>query len=157
MFPDPGAPCPRDIVKKVRSFDSPALPIRLGVCVLRPSAYKDLYSIARWFYDEIGHLPVFHEVNYGYYERPTDGDFQHLGDSIERVLEEFGSDGTLSLFPSVSSELSFGGDDPYVFDLDLENTYQISKFNIEEKVHEIATNLRTENYQSLDCRSVDCP
>lgn len=155
--PDPGAPKPHEIVSKVRNFDSIECPVRLGVCVLRPSSYRDLYRISRWFFDEVGHLPVFHEVNYGFYERPTEADFTALEENVARVLADFGDDGTLSLFPSVSPELSFGAADPYVFDLDLENSYGISAKNVEEKVLEIANNLRTVNYPKANCLNRECP
>src|SRR5262249_781709 len=109
-----------------------------------------------WFYDHLGHIPVIHEVNYDAYISPNEREWQDLQNAIPAILEKYAGKTPLILFPSVAPELAFGGDDAYVFDLDLANVHSLTMSNYKERVDALATRLRRD-YPALVCGQADCP
>lgn len=154
--PDPGAPDPIRVVNFIKNNHSEDFPLIPGVCVIPPSQYKNLDKIADWFFDQLAQIPVFHEVNYDAYISPTEQEWQDLEQSVARVLQKYSGRTPLILFPSVSPELAFGGGDAYVFDLDLENMYGMTRDNIPQCVEKVAARIRND-YPALNCARQDCP
>ncbi|BCQ30296.1 hypothetical protein NK8_84870 (plasmid) [Caballeronia sp. NK8] len=155
--PDKGAPNPFKVVRSIARFDSVALPIIPGVCVVPNDCFKHLYEICRWFYEELGAIPSIAEANYGAYCSPTEQEWQELGDNLSRVIGDFLRKTPLSLFGSVAPELTFGGRDAYICDLDLENSYRMTSENVPSKVSQVLKRLTETNYPQLGCASSTCP
>ena len=156
IAPDPGAPDPHKVVDFIRIHNSPEFPLVAGVCVIPPSQYGNLDKIVDWFYDQLGQIPVLHEVNYDAYITPTERQWRNLEDVLPEILKKYSGRTPLILFPSVSPELAFGGGDAYVFDLDLENVYSITLSNYKECVGKVASRLRND-YPALNCVRTQCP
>jgi len=154
--PDPKAPNPIKVAKAIRECTSEDFPIIPGVCVVPNSQFSRLYEICSWFYNELGRIPVIHEINYHEYIPPTDDEFSSLEENLNRIYTDFGDKTHLNLFPSVSPELNYGSVDPYIFELDLENTYEVNDSNYHQKVADIAKKLEQTNYPVLKCASQDC-
>jgi MoaA/NifB/PqqE/SkfB family radical SAM enzyme len=155
--PAPGAPAPGKLASVIRKLNSAEFPLIPGVCVIYPSEFKNLLRIADWFSSEIGEIPVLHEVNYDAYVRPTDEELTFLESNIDAILRKYGSSAALKLFPSISPELSFGGGDAYVFDLDLENTQSVGRGNLSDTLERFIASSRERHYPPLECRHRTCP
>ncbi len=155
--PNQGAPNPFRIVDSIRKLNTKELPVIPGVCVIPNESYKDLYRICKWFYDELGEIPLISEVNYSTYMAPSDYEWKALEENLDQVINEFSLKTNLNLFSSVAPEYAYGGKDPYVFDLDLGNTHGITKFNFETKLDSFIENLKTVNYPKLNCVNTECP
>lgn len=154
--PDPGAPDPIKVTQAIKDSDSPELPIVPGVCVVQNRDFHRLYDICCWFYERLGKIPLLSEVNYHAYQPPTGAEWDALEDNLERILKEFHGKTPLKLFPYVSPELSYGGNDPYIFDLDLENSYGMNADNYRDKLSEFMGRLDSSNYPTLKCPERDC-
>lgn len=154
--PDPGAPKPDRVVAAIRDFNSGDLPIVPGVCVVPNRLFGRLYEICAWFYEHLGRIPIISEVNYAAYSPPTESEFQFLEENLERVYSEFGHRTHLNLFSSISPELSYGGHDPYIFELDLQNSYEMTPGNYSEKLDAFIGKLEQRNYPGLSCPNVQC-
>ncbi|MGF1620427.1 MAG: hypothetical protein ACFCUR_07425 [Rhodomicrobiaceae bacterium] len=155
IAPDPGAPDPHKVIDFIRRYNSKEFPLIAGVCVIPPSQFGNLDKIVDWFYDELGHIPVLHEVNYDAYVPPTEQQWHALEEAIPKIVTKYLGKTPLILFPSVSPELAFGGDDAYVFDLDLENMYSINLSNYKDRIEHVAGRLRND-YPKLSCIRTQC-
>ena len=156
IAPDPSAPDPIKVINSIKSFDSEEMPIVPGVCVVPRSAYKHLLEICEWFYEHLGRVPLICEVNYAPYESPTDRELQELAISIEAVLNRFFGKTPLNLFSSVIPEYAYGGIDPYLSDLSLDNHHNITPDNINQKIDEMLLHIDRVNYPRLSCNNTDC-
>lgn len=154
--PSRGAPDPFKVVKAIRELDSDEFPIVPGVCVIPNDCFDRLFEICSWFYDELGRIPVIAEINYGAYVSPTEDQWEALKVNLERVVEHFARKTHLNLFSSVSPELAYGGHDPYIFELDLDNNYRMTTSNFRDKLCEVTAKLGRENYPTLGCQTTDC-
>lgn len=76
---------------------------------------------------------------------------------LPAVIRDFFPQTQLNLFSSVTPEYSYGGKDPYVFDLNLENTHGITRQNYKEKLDSFINHLESKNYPRLSCSHVECP
>jgi hypothetical protein len=132
------------------------MPIVPGVCVVKNRDFARLYDICCWFYERLGKIPLMSEVNYDAYQPPTESEWEALETNVSRVVKEFHGKTPLKLFPYVSPELSYGGNDPYIFDLDLENSYGMTSGNYESKLAEFLRRLDGLNYPSLKCPEHEC-
>lgn len=154
--PDKGAPDPNKIVKKISHLHSENLPIIAGVCVVPNHNFKDLLFICDWFYNNLGYIPAIAEVNYDVYQPIKDSEWLALEDNLASVYRKYYGVTQLNLFHSVSPELNYQGSDPYIFSLDLENSYGVTKDNYKEKIFEVVGNLAGRNYPSLQCENTSC-
>lgn len=157
IFPDPGAPDPKKIVSLIRKYSTKKLPVRAGVCVVPAKAFRKLYSICSWFFDELGYIPLICEINYDAYQRPTEDEWMDLQNVLYDVIRDFGSITPLNLFSSVIPEYAYGGDDPYLFELNLENSHNLSRDNLMNKVPEVIESVHTVSYRPLSCLQTKCP
>lgn len=154
--PDPGAPDPIKVSRAIRESDTQELPILPGVCVVQNRDFARLYEICCWFYEKLGKIPLISEVNYDAYQPPSEEEWEALERNLELILKEFHGKTPLKLFPYVSPELSYGGNDPYIFDLDLENSYGMNAQNYQVKLGEFLARLDGSNYPVLKCPEQDC-
>ena len=154
--PDPGAPNPFKVVRAIKECDSPEMPILPGVCVVPNHCFGKLYDICSWFYDELGRIPIISEVNYAAYKSPTGEQWAELEANLEKVVRAFHGKTPLNLFSSVSPELNYGTNDPYIFELDLENSYGMTPDNYREKLPIVIDKLTGSNYPRLLCPNRDC-
>lgn len=154
--PDPGAPDPVKVARAIKQSHSESLPILPGVCVVQNKDFVRLYDICCWFFEKLGKIPVISECNYAAYVPPTETEWSALQQNIERVIQTFYGKTPLKLFPYVSPELAYGGNDPYVFDLDLENKYGMTLQNYEAKLQEFLVRLDGSNYPVLECPEKAC-
>jgi hypothetical protein len=157
VFPDPGAPDPKRIISLIREHNTDKLPIRAGVCVIPVKAFRHLYDICTWFFEELGYIPLICEINYDSYQRPTESEWMDLQDIFYDVVHDFGQITPLNLFSSVIPEYAYGGDDPYLFELNLENSNNLSLDNLEDKLIEVFRSVHTVSYQDLACSQNECP
>ncbi|MFA6515426.1 MAG: radical SAM protein [Candidatus Paceibacterota bacterium] len=155
--PNKGAPNPFKVVESIKEYNSSQMPIVPGVCVIPNDCFKDLYKICEWFYKELGEIPLICEVNYSTYKTPTDDEWLALEDNLPFVIKDFFPQTKLNLFSSVVPEYAYNGKDPYVFDLNLENTHGITEHNYKSKLDGFIEKLKTVNYPKLDCVKVECP
>jgi hypothetical protein len=154
--PDPGAPDPFVVVKAINDCHSEELPIVPGVCVVPNHCFTRLYDICSWFYDQIGRIPIISEVNYSAYTRPTEQQWFDLADNLSKIISAFYNKTYLNLFPYVSPELSYGSYSPFIFELDLENSYGMDSSNYTSKVDDVMRKLLHINYPPLDCKHTAC-
>lgn len=154
--PDGGAPNPMEIVKKIRNYNSPELPIVPGVCVVPNNCFKHIYKICEWFYEELGRIPLICEINYGLYKSPNEDEWQCLENTLPAVIKDFFPKTQLNLFSSIVPEYAYGGSDPYVLELDLENTHKIDKNNYKTKLNGFVDRLNNTNYPKLNCFQINC-
>jgi sulfatase maturation enzyme AslB (radical SAM superfamily) len=154
--PDKGAISPQKSIDNVKKLTSDELQILLGVCVVPVENYKDLLTICDWFFDNIGYIPPIAEINYDYYTPPTEKQWSDLEENINAVLSKYHGKTYLNLFHSVSPELSYNGNDPYVFSLDLKNKYGITTENYITKIDEVINELNNLNYPMLNCKNTNC-
>lgn len=152
-----GAPDPFRVVEAIQSCDSPQLPIIPGVCVVPNDCFKHLYKICEWFYKELGRIPLICEVNYSRYISPNEDEWLALEEVIPAIIKDFFPKTQLNLFSSVVPEYAYGGKDPYVFDLNLENTHGIDGQNYVSKLDGFIEHLVSINYPRLNCLQVECP
>lgn len=155
--PQRGAPNPFGVVQMIRECNSPELPIVPGVCIVPNNCFKYLYRICEWFYKELGRIPLICEVNYSPYQSPNEDEWRDLERELPKVIKDFFPLTQLNLFSSVVPELAYGGKDPYVFDLNLENTHCIDLVNYQTKVDEFIGYLETVSYPRLHCNQTKCP
>ena len=156
ICPDPGALAPQTTIDNLKRFNSDELPLVLGVCVVPNEAFQHLLEICDWFYDRIGYIPPIAEVNYASYKNITEDQWKELDTSIDKILQKYHGVTHLNLFHSVSPELGYYGADPYIFNLDLENKFDIDINNIEQRAFDVAENLKDINYPYVRCSSTDC-
>ena len=135
LRPDPGAPDPIKVVKAIKENNSKKLPIVPGVCLIPNDLFFRMYDICKWIYEQLGEIPLIAEINFDAYKSPTEEQWKDLEINIEKVLKDFFHKTPLNLFSSVSPELAYGVHDPYIFSLDLENSYGITKENYTEKLY----------------------
>lgn len=154
--PDSGAPNPVKVVDAIARCHTDAMPVLPGVCVVRNRSFHRLYDICEWFYERLGRIPLLSEMNFDTYESPTEVEWEALERNLERVVRAFHGKTPLRLFPYVSPELSYGGNDPYIFDLDLENSYGMDEENYVAKLDEFLARLDRENYPALACPKREC-
>lgn len=157
IFPDSGAPNPKRIVHLIKEYDTDKFPIRAGVCVIPTKAFRNLYDICAWFLDKLGYIPLICEINYDSYQRPTENEWMDLQKVLYDVVHDFGSVTPLNLFSSIIPEYAYGGDDPYLFELNLENSHNLSQDNLENKIEEVIKGVHTISYQPLACPQTECP
>lgn len=154
--PDKGAPDPNKTIKKIKELNSVELPILAGVCVVPNSNFKDLKKTCDWFYENLGYIPSIAEINYDVYVSPTEHEWRALEENLHLIYQTYYGKTNLNLFHSVSPELSYQGNDPYLFSLDLENSYGITDSNQSEKIVSVINNLEGLNYPSLNCQNTSC-
>lgn len=154
--PDPGAPDPIRVAEAIKQCHTDEMPVLPGVCVVQNESFSRLFDICCWFFDRLGSIPIMSEVNFNAYCPPTEVEWKALEVNMEQVVREFHGKTPLKLFPYVSPELSFGGHDPYIFDLDLENSYRMTAENYQSKLSEFLRRLDQENYPSLKCPERQC-
>jgi hypothetical protein len=154
--PDPKAPNPHKVVKAMLECRDSGFTLIPGVCVVSGEQFEILYETCEWFYDRLGRIPVIHEINYDAYRPPTEENWAALEKSVWRILETYSRRTALNLFPSVSPELGFGGQDPYVIDLDLENSYELNGRNYADKLADVLRRLEHDNYPRLACKTRSC-
>lgn len=154
--PDPGAPDPFKVTQAIKDSHTDEMPVLPGVCILKNRDFKHLYDVCAWFYERLGKIPVISEVNYDAYQAPSEEEWEALEDNLFRVIKDFHGKTPLKLFPYVSPELSYGGNDPYIFDLDLENSYGMNSENFESKLAEFLDRLDCTHYPSLKCPEREC-
>lgn len=157
IIPNQGAPNPFKVVEAINECNSSHLPVIPGVCVVPNNCFKYLYEICEWFYRELGRIPLICEVNYSRYKCPSEDEWRALEDVVPAVVKDFFPKTPLNLFSSVVPEYAYGGKDPYVFDLNLENKHQINKGNYKRKLDSFIEHLITVNYPTLDCLNEGCP
>lgn len=157
IHPDPGAPNPFKVIRAIAKYDSPEFPIIPGVCVVPNNCFKHLYEICDWFYNEVGSIPLICEVNYSLYQSPTEDEWEELTEVLPRIINDFFQKTQLNLFSSVVPEYAYGGMDPYVFDLNLENSHKMDQGNYESKIDEFTRYLETVDYPRLYCPEKSCP
>lgn len=155
--PDKFAPNPLRVIEAIRELNSPELPIIAGVCVVPSHLYARLDEICEWFYEKIKHVPLICEVNYAPYKTPTDQELAELDAAVERTLKKFFHKTPLNLFSSVVPEYAYGGIDPYLSDLGLENPHGITYENMDEKIQEMLNHIDAVNYPRLQCNQTECP
>ena len=155
--PDRGSVDPIKLAKRINKYNSKSLPVIPGVCVVPNNCFAKLHEICRWFYEEMGKIPLICEVNYGAYKTPSEEEWKQLEENLNRVVEDFFSKVHLNLFSSIIPEYAYGGIDPYLFELDLENSHKINNHNISEKIAEIKTYVKTKSYPMLLCKQDSCP
>lgn len=156
LDPDPGAPDPVKVTQAIKDCHSEEMPVLPGVCVVKNRNFAQLYDTCCWFYERIGTIPLISEVNYDAYQPPTESEWEALETNIARVVKEFHGKTPLKLFPYVSPELSYGGNDPYIFELDLENSYGMNSENYKSKLTDFMQRLDGTNYPSLNCSEREC-
>jgi hypothetical protein len=156
IAPDPGAPNPFNVIKSIQEYNSNDLPIVPGVCVVPNHCFANLYEICSWFYEQIGRIPIISEVNYAAYTSPTEQQWQDLAVNLEKVISVFQTKTSLNLFPYISPELNYGTYDPYIFELDLENSYEMNHANYQSKLQDVMRKLFDINYPSLNCGQTGC-
>ncbi len=154
--PDKGAQDPKITIKNLKAFNSEELPLLLGVCVVPTENYKNLLEICDWFYEEIGYIPPIAEINYDAYKSPTEKEWDLLEENLHNVISKYYGKTYLNLFHSVSPEIGYNGNDPYVFCLPLENKHNINSDNLHEKTLEIIKYIEGQNYPSLSCKNKSC-
>lgn len=154
--PDPGAPNPFKVVRAIQECTSPELPIVPGVCVVPKDCFKHLYKICEWFYGELGSIPLICEMNYSLYQSPTEDEWRALEEVLPEVIKDFFPKTQLNLFSSVAPEYAYGGRDPYVFDLNLENSHKMDQGNYKDKTEGFIQHLETVDYPRLHCSEKDC-
>ena len=144
--PDPGAPNPFKVIRAIQECNSPELPIVPGVCVVPNDCFRHLYKICDWFYREVGSIPLICEVNYSLYQSPTEDEWCALEDVLPGIIKDFFPKTQLNIFSSVVPEYAYGGRDPYLFDLNLENSHKMNQWNYKNKVDELIQHLETVDY-----------
>jgi MoaA/NifB/PqqE/SkfB family radical SAM enzyme len=154
--PANGAPDPLKVVRAIRELHTTELPIVPGVCVVPNDCFKHLHEICRWFVDELGTIPLISEVNYGAYKSPSEEEWLDLEANLKLIVRDFHDKVPLNLFSSVSPELAYGMHDPYIFELDLENSYGITEGNVQNSIYLAAEKLVQTNYPRLDCQETKC-
>lgn len=157
IFPDPGAPDPKRIVRLIKEYSTDKFPIRAGVCVIPAKAFRNLYDICTWFFEELGYIPLICEINYDSYQSPTENEWMDLQNVLYDVVHDFGLITPLNLFSSVIPEYAYGGDDPYLFELNLENSHNLLQNNLEDKLIEVFRSVHAVSYQPLVCSQNACP
>jgi len=155
--PDKGSVDPILLAQKIKTYNSESLPIIPGVCVVPNDCFSRLYEICCWFYNELGRIPLICEINYGSYVSPSEDEWKHLEENLCRVVEDFFPKTHLNLFSSVIPEYAYGGIDPYLFELDLDNFHEIRDDNIAEKIPEIKSYVEASSYPKLSCNQDYCP
>lgn len=155
--PDKHAPNPFKVAEAIRNFTAPEMPIVPGVCVVSNDCFKYLYQICEWFFKELGRIPLICEVNYEPYISPTEDEWLALEEALPAVIKDFFPKTQLNLFSSIVPEYAYGGKDPYVFDLNLENSHGIDAGNYRSKLSGFIQHLETANYPRLDCSQIECP
>jgi len=155
--PDKGAPDPNRVVDFIREFNSPTLPIVPGVCVVPNNCFKHLPEICNWFYTRLGRIPPLCEVNYSPYKCPSEIEWEDLKKVLPTVIRDHFHNTQLNIFSSIVPEYAYGGKDPYVFDLDLENTQEINGINYKRKQSPLIRELNTVHYPRLHCLQKNCP
>lgn len=154
--PDKGALNPLKSIELLEKFNSSELPISLGVCLISNEHFKDLLEICDWFYERIGYIPPIAEINYSPYKRPNEVEWKQLERSLIQVFEKYYGKVYLNLFHSVSPELGYSDNDPYIFNLDIHNKYNITNDNIDEKIIQVINALEKSNYPKLNCANKKC-
>lgn len=155
--PDPGAPNPFKVIKAIQECNSSELPIVPGVCVVPNDCFKHLYEICDWFFREVGSIPLICEMNYSLYQSPTADEWSALEDVLPGVIKDFFPKTQLNIFSSVIPEYAYGGLDPYLFDLNLENSHEMNQGNYKDKIDWFIQHLETANYPRLHCSEKACP
>lgn len=154
--PDSGAPDPQKVVTAIKECNSTAMPVVPGVCVVPNEMFGRIDEICEWFFDRLGRIPLICEINYDAYVSPTEAQWEDLRESVERTIHKFVGKTHLNLFSSVAPELCYGGHDPYIFELNLENSYGITVGNAKGKIPDVAANLIMKNYPRLHCHKRNC-
>lgn len=156
ISPDPTAPDPNKVISAIKNFSSEKMPIVPGVCVVPRNVYKHLPEICDWFYEHIGLIPLICEVNYAPYESPSDEELDDLSKAIEVILAKYFDKTPLNLFSSVVPEYAYGGFDPYLSDLSLDNHHGLTLDKIDEKIDEMLAHIESVNYPRLVCNNKSC-
>lgn len=155
--PAKGAPNPLKIADYINEYNSEKLPIIPGVCVVPNNCFKNLYEICEWFYNKLGRIPLVSEVNYSSYITPTEDEWLALKENFSAIIKDFFPKTRLNLFSSVIPEYSYDGKDPYVFDLNLENSHRMNNSNYMDKLNSFIKHLKNVNYPKLYCEEYECP
>lgn len=155
--PDPKAPDPNKVIDSILELNSKELPIVPGVCVVPNNALGHIDEICEWFYERLGRIPLICEVNYAPYESPTEEEIRGLKASLGKALERFFGKTPLNMFSSVVPEYAYGGIEPFLSDLALDNPHQISENNFDEKIDEMVAHIESINYPRLTCSQSECP
>jgi hypothetical protein len=155
--PDKGSVDPKKLIKQIKDYDSDEMPLLPGVCVVSNENFEHLYDICKWFYNELGKIPPICEINYGAYKSPSDMEWQNLEDNLRKIVEDFFPKTHLNIFSSVAPEYAYGGHDPYLFELNLDNSHKINNKNTKQKIKEVKSYVETHSYPKISCPNIDCP
>ena len=156
LSPDPGAPDPFAIMRRIARLSSPKLPLFPGVTIVRNEFFHRIHEICRIVFDEIGVLPSIQELNYQLYESPSDVELKHLYRNMKRVVREFAKYSSINMFAYVAPELctvSFDRE-AYLMELSFDDRYGVDR-DLSEVVGAVITKSR-ENYPELQCRNEMC-
>jgi len=155
LDPDKGAPDPIKIMNKIKKYNSEDFPIIPGVTVIKNEHFKNLYKICRIFYEKVGYLPVFSEVSFNSFGSPTRKQLNDLYKNVFKVVRCFYPKTAIRLFPDISPELYCGGHGHYILQLDLENSYKLTKNNTKTKLRTVL-NCLNRGYLELKCKNKNC-
>lgn len=155
--PDPGAPKTKTIVDKINKFNSKELPIIPGVCIVKNSSFARLYEICKYFYDNLGTIPIISELNFQAFEIPSESEYLSLFENIKKIVGDYYNKTQLVLFPYISPELSYSGMEQLLFELDLDNKkYSIQSNDSIDAFIDLISKQREKSYPKIDCMDLDC-
>jgi wyosine [tRNA(Phe)-imidazoG37] synthetase (radical SAM superfamily) len=157
LDPDPGAPDPYETMRKIKEFQSCALPLYLGVTLVKNSNFKNIYKICKIVYEQLKVLPTISEFNYQAYQRPTTQQLKDLRNNLYLVIKEFKGKAVFNLFPYISPELfaMHQGDNFVLTELDINNKHNMTKENQSDCVQRVLK-IMEHSYPTSGCLDKTC-
>ncbi len=144
-------------IKKIQKYSSKELPLIPGAVIIKNHEFKNLYKLAKYFFESIGRIPVFTELSYGSYQSPTDSELNDLYEGIQKIVEEYHGKTRLRLFPYIIPEYlqTDTKQMEIITELDYEDKYDIlnSSFNsVLKKMIKVVD----DSYVSYKCSNLSC-
>lgn len=110
-------------IKACKDIDSD-VPVFFGMLVVKNENFKNMYDIAKYFYNEVRMIPPMCEVNYLPYESPSDIQFNDLYENVKMIVKKYNGICDISLFPYIIPEF---------YSNNLNGTEYLTEFPIDDK------------------------
>ena len=158
LNPDPGAPNPSSILKKIKELSHPDFPLELGQTIIQNKDFKDMYATCETVYKETGQLPKLAELSYDKLIPPTDQQIKDFEDNLYLIFNRWLGKESINLFPYVAPKLydSHVRRKSYLIELDINDPYGITCCdNYDEIVAKIIA-AQDKNFPLSECSDVKC-
>jgi hypothetical protein len=153
---DDGALDPAIIIRKIKTYNSEALPLKPGVVIVRNHMFSRLLEICDYFYGEIEEIPTVTELNFLSFQPPADFEISELNANVHKIVNKYFSRVALDIFPYITPELANCFQNRYLIEFGLTDSLKIQETKDDDEGIRILYKYLDEAYPLSTCSEAGC-